>query len=113
MKQFRLHAWIESLDKWLFKLLVKAPATSGLLMLRISQTQKCLVANCRRNGDANYGTYQSPRLLRRDCDKRLLCSGTHSKDSQSDSLLFLGKDGIVGFCEVTGAMVNRTTRYGL
>ena len=26
---------------------------------------------------------------------------------------FLGKDGSVGFCEVTGAIVNRTTGFGL
>ena len=40
------------------------------------------------------------------CDKRRLCSGTHSKDSQPNCLLFLGKDGSVGFCEVTSAMLN-------
>ena len=52
-------------------------------------------------------TYQSAKPRICGCNKSQLCSGTCSKDSQWESLLLLGKVGSVGFCDVTGAMVNR------
>ena len=42
-----------------------------------------------------------------------MCSGTHSEDSQLTYSFFLGKDGSVGFSEITGAMVNHAAGFGL
>ena len=72
------------------KLLAKAPAMSGLLTLKDITNIKRLVGNCRRNTEANNGTYQSLRPLLHGSDERRLCSGTRSEDSQPNHLLFLG-----------------------
>ena len=42
------------------------------------------------------------------------CVGGHVPRTVSRTVsFFLGKDGSVGFCEVTGAMVNRAAGFGL
>ena len=50
--------------------------------------KKRLVSNCRRNTEANNGTYQSPRPLCRGSDLIRLCSGTRFEDSQPNRVLF-------------------------
>ena len=42
-----------------------------------------------------------------------LCSRTRSKDSQPKLSSFIGKDGSVGLCEVTGTLVNHAAVFGL
>ena len=74
--------------------------------------QECLVANCRRNAEANYGTYHFPRPPRHGSDKRRLHMG-HGPKSVSRTVSFLGKDGSISFSKVTGVMVNCTAGFGL
>ena len=89
----------------------------GLLTLEdITNTKafgRQLYAEANYGNEANYGTYQSqdPFAVAVIKDGRVV-RHVPSRVSRTVSF-FLGKDGSVAFCEVTGAMVNRAAGFGL
>ena len=64
-----------------------------------------MVANTRRNAEANYGTYQSSRPLAVAVKEDGCVVGHVPRPVSRTVFFFLVKDRIVGDCEVTRAMV--------
>ena len=116
-KQYKLQSmWlvcIGSLRKWLVKLLMKAPAMSGLLTLMVSQIQKRLVANCRRNAEASMKLTNPQDPFAAAVIKVGCVVGHVPRTVIRRVSFFLGKNGSFSFCEVTGALVNCAAGFGL
>ena len=116
---FRLY---KAYRKWLVELLVKAPATSHKWPSYIRGYHKYesawlpTIARETLWLTTELTNLQDPfavAMMKYSCDKIRQCSGKHSRDNQSDSLLFPRKYGSICFCEVTGVMINHATGFGL